>query len=94
AFQQAVVDVLVDRVRKAVRETGIREVAIVGGVSANSALKREAREAAEADGFNLYIPPLAFSTDNAAMIAMTARFKLRAGQTSPLDLAAAPNLAL
>lgn len=94
AFQQAVVDVLVGAVRDAVRATGVRAVAIVGGVSANAQLRREAAEAAEADGFALFIPKPVYSVDNAAMIAVTGAFKLAAGQASPLTLSAVPNLAV
>ncbi len=94
AFQHAVVSALVGAVREAVDETGVREVAVVGGVSANSGLRAAARAAAEADGFRLYVPPLRYSVDNAAMIAVTAAFKLAAGHTSPLTLTAEPALRL
>ena len=94
SFQAAVVDVLVSAVRDAVARTGIREVAVVGGVSANRGLRAAAQAAAEADGFRLYVPPPKFSVDNAAMIGVTAHFQLRAGRTSPLSLSADPALAL
>jgi N6-L-threonylcarbamoyladenine synthase len=94
SFQAAVVDVLVGAVRDAVRATGVEAVAIVGGVSANSALRREAEAAAEADGFGLFVPRPAFSVDNAAMIAVTGHFKWAAGVESPLTLSAVPNLAV
>lgn len=94
SFQQAVVDVLIDALRRALRETGINRFAIVGGVSANTALRREAMQLADEMGASLYIPSPRFSVDNGAMIAMTARFKLAAGLTSPLTLTAQPNLAL
>ena len=94
SFQAAVVDVLVGAVRDAVRATGVEAVAIVGGVSANSALRREAEGAAEADGFRLFVPRPAFSVDNAAMIAVTGHFKWAAGVESPLTLSAVPNLAV
>ncbi len=94
SFQAAIVDVLIGALRKAVRETGIRHVAIVGGVSANSALQERARKYAAKDRFEVYIPPLAYCMDNAAMIAMTGYFKGKAGHTSPLSLSAQPNLAI
>lgn len=94
SFQQAVVDVLVDALREALAETGIRHAAIVGGVSANSALRRAAREMTDAAGAKLFIPQTQYSVDNGAMIAITAHFKLEAGITSPWSLTAQPNLAL
>ncbi len=83
---------LMEPLLRAVADTGIRHVAIVGGVSANSALRESARQAGEREGFSLYIPPLAFCMDNAAMIAMTGHFKHLAGLESPLTLTAVPNL--
>jgi len=92
SFQQAVVDVLIDALRRAIQDTGLRHVAIVGGVSANSALRAAAQALAEELDVRLYIPPLAYCMDNAAMIAITGYFKARAGLESPLTLAAVPAL--
>lgn len=94
SVQQAIVDVLVDAIRRAVETTGIKHVAITGGVSANRALQADAREAAAADDFTVYVPDPAYCTDNAAMIAITAYHKWQAGHTSPLTLTVAPRLAL
>ncbi len=94
SFQTAVVDVLVGAIRDAVRATGVRAVAIVGGVSANSQLRRDAGAAAEADGFDLFIPKPVYSVDNAAMIAVTGQFKWAAGVESPLTLSASPSLSV
>ena len=94
SFQQAVVDVLVDAIRRAVRETGVRHVAIAGGVSANTGLRAAAEALAADEGFGLYVPALAYCMDNAAMIAVTGRIKWAAGYTSPLSLTAEPSLAL
>ncbi len=94
SFQKAVVDALVGAIRDAVEETGVKSVAIVGGVSANSGLRASAQLAAEQDGFELYVPALKHSVDNAAMIAVTGAFKLAAGQTSELSLTAEPALTL
>ena len=94
SFQRTVVDGLVDGLCAAVAETGVRDVAIVGGVSANRGLRARAQAAADANGFRLFVPDLRFSVDNAAMIAVTAAHKWAAGQTDGLDLAAAPSLAL
>ncbi len=94
SFQQAVVDVLVDALARALDETGIEHVAIVGGVSANSGLRRAAEELAARTGTSLHIPAPEFCVDNGAMIAMTGHFKLEAGHTSPLTLTAQPSLRL
>ena len=94
SFQQTIVDALVGAIRDAVRETGVKAVAIVGGVSANRGLRAAAEAAGQADGFAVFVPQLAHCMDNAAMIAVTAAFKLTAGHTSPLSLTVAPSLAL
>ncbi|GIV58406.1 MAG: tRNA N6-adenosine threonylcarbamoyltransferase [Rhodothermaceae bacterium] len=94
AFQQAVVDMLIDPLRRAVRATGARHVALVGGVSANTGLRAAAQALAQEEGVTLYTPPLAYCMDNAAMIGVTAHVKLAAGLTSPLTLTAEPALAL
>lgn len=94
AVQQAIVDVLVDTLRRAVRTTGIRHVAITGGVSANRTLQAAARRAGAEDDFSVYVPDPAYCTDNAAMIAVTGHHKWQAGITSPLTLSAEPRLTL
>jgi len=94
SFQAAVVEMLIKRVEKAVSETGIKKVAIVGGVSANSELKKQSTKLADKLGLSLYIPSLRFCTDNAAMIGITAHFKYLKGFTSPLSLTAVPNLSV
>jgi len=94
SFQRTVVNALVDGIREAVKETGVRDVAIVGGVSANRELRATAQAAGEAEGFRVFVPDLRFSVDNAAMIAVTAAHKWAAGQEDGLELAAVPNLAL
>jgi len=94
SFQRAVVDALVGALRDAVRETGVNAVAVVGGVAANSGLRAAAQQTADTDGFSLFVPALPYSVDNAAMIAVTAAFKLAAGHESPLTLQAEPALKL
>jgi N6-L-threonylcarbamoyladenine synthase len=94
SFQHTVVSALVEGLREAVRETGVRHVAIVGGVSANAGLRAAAQAAADADGFHLYAPAAAHSVDNAAMIAVTAAVKWAAGQVGDLSLGASPGLRL
>jgi len=94
AVQAAIVDALIDRLQRALHDTGLRHVAIVGGVSANRQLRADASVLCNSAGAELYIPAPAYCTDNAAMIAITAFHKWQAGRTSPLSLTAAPALAL
>ncbi|MEX1055815.1 MAG: tRNA (adenosine(37)-N6)-threonylcarbamoyltransferase complex transferase subunit TsaD, partial [Rhodothermales bacterium] len=94
SFQQAVIDVLLSALERALVETGVREAAIVGGVSANSLLRTSAECLARRLNIRLHVPSPINSVDNGAMIAMTGHFKLAAGITSPLTLTAQPNLSL
>lgn len=92
AFQAAVVDMLVEPTLRAIEHTGIRHVAVVGGVSANSALRQTMQQLGQQHGFAVYVPPLRFCMDNAAMIGMTGWYKLQAGITHDLHLNAEPAL--
>jgi N6-L-threonylcarbamoyladenine synthase len=94
SFQEAVVDVLVEKLRHAVKKSGITDVAIVGGVSANSRLRELAGDAAAADGFSLYVPPLEACMDNAAMIGISGHHRHRAGRYNDQYLSVEPNLAI
>ena len=94
AFQQSVIDVLLEAITRAVGETGVRHVAIVGGVSANQGLRIAATTASNSVGFELYIPSPRYCGDNAAMVAETGYQKLSAGLSSPLSLTAEPSLPL
>jgi N6-L-threonylcarbamoyladenine synthase len=75
SIQATVVDVLMNKLRKAARDMNIRQVAVAGGVSANSALRQAFLDHASKYGWEVFIPPFAFTTDNAAMIAITGNFK-------------------
>lgn len=88
SLQAHLVDMLVSRLKQASEATGVREIAIAGGVSANRGLRRRLAEMAEEEQWNLFIPELQYCTDNAAMIAMAAHFKFLAGRFS--DLGAVP----
>ncbi len=94
SFQKAVVDVLVDHARMAVRELGLKKLALAGGVASNSALRQAMQEACEEDGVALYIPSPIYCTDNAAMIGVAAHYDFMKGVRSGLDLNAIPNLRL
>ncbi len=84
--QAAIVQVLMDKLQKAVAKTGITRIAIAGGVSANSGLRGALQEAALKNGWHIHIPPVAFTTDNAAMIGITGYFQYLSGNFAPLDV--------
>ena len=86
SLQEHLVQMLVSRVEQAARQTGIRQVAIAGGVSANSGLRKAMLTAGERHGWAVYIPAFEYCTDNAAMIAMAASFKFLAGEFCGLDV--------
>ena len=90
SFQQAVVDVLVAKCRQALRQTGLKRLAVGGGVSANKALRSALATMIHQEGGELFIPPLSLCTDNAAMAALAVE-KWRLGEYAPLDLDAEPN---
>jgi N6-L-threonylcarbamoyladenine synthase len=94
SFQEAVVDVLVSKARRAARERGARALCIGGGVAANSSLRERVLDVCIQDGLQAFIPNRAMCTDNAAMIGATAWYRLRADGPTPLDVGASPNLRL
>jgi len=79
SIQATVVDILMNKLRKAAKELNINQVAVAGGVSANSALRQSFLDHGTKYGWEVYIPPFAFTTDNAAMIAITGNFKYQQG---------------
>jgi N6-L-threonylcarbamoyladenine synthase len=94
SFQRAVVDVLVHKARRAAREIGAETVALGGGVAANSLLRREMAARGNDDGLAVVLPSREMCTDNAAMIASAAWYRLARGETTPLDAGAQPSLKL
>ncbi len=94
SFQEAVVDVLVAKARRAAEATAARGMCLAGGVAANSLLRRRFAEAGEALGVPVYLPSRAMCTDNAAMVAAAGWWRLGHDGPSPLSLAADPNLFL
>ncbi len=80
SIQHTIVDILMRKVKKAVKETGIKQVAIAGGVSANSGLRHAMLSQEETAGWQVYIPKFEYCTDNAAMIAITGYFKYQQEQ--------------
>jgi N6-L-threonylcarbamoyladenine synthase len=79
SVQKRIVTILLKKLRKASRETGITEIAIAGGVSANSALREGLEQMGKKEGWNTYIPRFEFCTDNAAMIAVAGYYKFLKG---------------
>jgi N6-L-threonylcarbamoyladenine synthase len=94
SFQEAVVDVLTTKLLAAADEAEAPTLVLGGGVAANSRLRSRVAEAAEASGRRVFLPPLALCTDNGAMIAGAAWWRLRADGPTPLDAGVAPSLAL
>jgi N6-L-threonylcarbamoyladenine synthase len=86
SFQRVVVETLIDRVFDAARWSGARSIGISGGVSANSRLRADARDRAKTREYPLYVPSLALSTDNAAMIAAAGLRRYRLGHIAAWDL--------
>lgn len=91
SFQQAVIDVLVEKCSRALRRTGLSRLAVGGGVVANQALRKALTDLADRTGVELIVPPLALCTDNAAMAAQAVE-KWRLKQWAPADLDAQPTL--
>ncbi len=86
SLQSTIIEILMGKVRKAASDLQIHEVAVAGGVSANSALRKAFIEHGEKYHWNVYIPKFAFTTDNAAMIAITGYYKYLNGQFCDISL--------
>ncbi|MEZ4895101.1 MAG: tRNA (adenosine(37)-N6)-threonylcarbamoyltransferase complex transferase subunit TsaD [Saprospiraceae bacterium] len=80
SIQDIIVTILLKKLQKAAKETGINEIAIAGGVSANSGLRNAFEALGKEEGWNTYIPAFQFCTDNAGMIGVTAHYKYLAGE--------------
>ena len=94
SFQAAVVDVLAEKLISAAKTCGVGDIAVVGGVSANAALRRRLESEAQRYRLNLFLPEFEFCTDNGAMVAMAVYEKMKQGIRSSLELTAEPNLQL
>jgi N6-L-threonylcarbamoyladenine synthase len=82
----AITDVLVAKLKRAVRKTGVKKVMLAGGVSANTMLREKSRKLAEKEGFELMIPSIQYCTDNAAMIAQTGSILAKMGKVDDLAM--------
>ena len=87
SFQKTLIDILMDKLIKAARQTGIKDVTIGGGVSANSGLRDRLQYEGRKRGWRTFLPEFKFTTDNAAMIAIAGYFHYLAGEYAPLDVA-------
>ncbi|MFV0378842.1 MAG: tRNA (adenosine(37)-N6)-threonylcarbamoyltransferase complex transferase subunit TsaD [Mangrovibacterium sp.] len=85
SLQKTIIAILMDKLVKACKQTGIREVTVGGGVSANSGLQNALRAEAVKRKWNLFIPKFAFTMDNAAMIAMTGHYKFLNAEFAAMD---------
>ena len=94
SFQEAVVDVLVTKARRAARDHGAKGLCLAGGVAANSQLRERLLDACVADGLRAFLPSRSMCTDNAAMVAAAGWYRLQSDGPSPLDTGASPNLRL
>jgi N6-L-threonylcarbamoyladenine synthase len=85
SVQYTIIQILIKKLKKAVVKTGVKQVCLAGGVSANSGLRTALHEAGIKHGWKTFIPSFEYCTDNAAMIAITAYYKYQAGQFASLD---------
>ena len=86
SIQHTLVNMLLNRLHQASIQTGIKTIAIAGGVSANSGLRNNLQSLGDSLGWNIFIPAFQYCTDNAAMIAIAAHYKFLKGQFCPLDV--------
>jgi len=87
SLQYTIISILIDKLKKAVKQTGIKQITIGGGVAANSELRDTLTETAKRCGWEVFIPERKYTTDNAAMIAGAGYFKYQKGEFATMDLA-------
>jgi len=92
SLQKTVVDILLDKLIKASKATGIKDIAIAGGVSANSGLRNGIVDEGRRRGWRTFLPEFKFTTDNAAMIALAGYYRYKHGDLASLDVAPAARL--
>lgn len=92
SMQNILIKILLQKLRKASREYKIKEIAIAGGVSANSGLRSEIQKLGEIENWNVYIPAFEYCTDNAGMIAMAGHFKAEQGEFCSQEVSPLPRM--
>lgn len=92
SIQQTIINILMDKLKKAVKQTGITEIAVAGGVSANSGIRRTLQETEEKYQWKTFIPKLEYTTDNAAMIAIAGHYKFLAEDFAHMGTTAKPRI--
>ena len=88
SLEYTIVDILMKKLRLAVKQTGIKHVAVAGGVSANSVLRQSFQDHAAKYGWTIYIPKFSYTTDNAAMIGIVGYFKYLNKDFCSIDVSA------
>jgi N6-L-threonylcarbamoyladenine synthase len=86
SIQKRIVSILLNKLKKASEQTGIKDICVAGGVSANSGLRAALTETGMREGWRTFIPAFEYCTDNAAMIAITGYYKYLSGEKDPLDI--------
>lgn len=86
SVQYTIIDILLRKLKKAAKETGIKEIAIAGGVSANRGLRKALQDLGTEKGWNVYIPAFEYCTDNAGMVAISAYYKYLNQEFAPLNI--------
>ena len=94
SFQESVIGVLSGKLVEAAKQYNVHNIAVTGGVSANTALRNRLAQEAQKNSLNLHIPNMKYSTDNASMVAMVGKFKYDNNLFSKLNITASPNLKL
>ncbi|MEM9417182.1 MAG: tRNA (adenosine(37)-N6)-threonylcarbamoyltransferase complex transferase subunit TsaD [Bacteroidota bacterium] len=94
SIQATLVNMLLAKLQQAVAQTGVTTIALAGGVAANSGLRGQLQQLAAQEGWEVFIPSLAYCTDNAAMVAMTAHYQYLAGERCGLSVTARPRMPL
>jgi len=88
SIQERIISILLSKLTQAAAQTGIKNICIAGGVSANTGLRKALRERGEQEGWQVFIPAFEYCTDNAAMIAIAGYYKFIAGQVIDLSVSA------
>ena len=86
SLQKTIIEILIDKLSKAVKQTGVKTIAIGGGVSANSGVRKAIEEFCQRRGMKAWIPKRSFTTDNAAMVAIAGYFKYMQGEFCSLEM--------